>query len=326
MESTRRTYRLRTTVHHSLRDRPVLEFLSERFRYLARDLWRERIEAGRIRVNGEVAGAERVVRRDDVVEYEVEVDEPDVDFSYEAVYEDEHLLVVSKSGNIPVHASGRFIGNTLIAALRAERGDDLALTHRLDRETSGLVVMTKSPGTRRTMSEAFERGAVLKSYLAVVRGVPELDAFDVDAPLRKIGKRHPVPRSVVDTVRGRRALTRVRVLERFRDSALVLAEPVTGRTNQIRAHLEVSGHPIVGDKTYGVPARLLRQLVDSPGSEAVREHLVLPRHALHSARLRFRHPVTRTVLDLRTAAPTDLRRAIRRLRSGNPLAQLNLRR
>ncbi|MBD3366844.1 MAG: RluA family pseudouridine synthase [Candidatus Eisenbacteria bacterium] len=314
MDTRRRTYRLRTTVHHSLRDRPLIDYLAERFRYLPRALWEERLRNGRIRVNGEVAHGSLIVRRDDEVEYTVTVDEPEVDRSYDAVYEDDELLIVSKSGNIPVHASGQFIGNTLVAVLRAERGDDLTLCHRLDRETSGLIVLTKSPEARRGMSAAFEQGRVRKTYLAIVRGTPTRSSFLVDAPLRRIGRQHPVPRSVVDHRRGRAASTSVEVLERLPGAALLHVEPLTGRTNQIRVHLEVAGHPLLGDKTYGLPAALLRELVREPGSDAVRRHLVLKRHALHAARLRFSHPVTGRALDVAATLPTDLRRALENLR------------
>jgi 23S rRNA pseudouridine1911/1915/1917 synthase len=306
-DSQRRTYRLRTTVHHSLRDRSALDFLTLRFRYLGRDVWEERLRNGLVRVNGTVAGPEVMVRRDDVVEYTVEIDEPDVDASYDTVYEDDHLLIVSKSGNIPVHASGRFIGNTLIATLRAERGRELALSHRLDRETSGLIVATRTPEARRGMADAFESGSVRKTYLAAVRGLPSTDGFTIDAPLGRIGRQHPVPRSVVDRKAGRRAVTRFQVVERFRDAALVLAEPRTGRTNQVRAHLEIAGHPIIGDKSYGIPARLLHELLADPASPRVRQHLRHRRHALHASRLTFRHPVTGVALDIATGLPVDLR-------------------
>ena len=314
MTTHRKTYRLRTPVHHSLRDRPLIDFLVVRFPYLTRELWETRILTGRVIVNGAPADPGDIVRRNDIVEYELTVDEPDVDFSYDAVYEDQHLFVVSKSGNIPVHASGQFIGNTLISSLRSERGDALALSHRLDRETSGLIITTKTLQARRAMSAAFEEGRIRKTYLAVVLGVPEADSFTVDVPLRKIGKQHPVPRSVADLRRGRPARTNVCVLERFSHAALLKVDPLTGRTNQIRAHLELAGHPVVGDKSYGVPASLIRDILERPDSEPVRRHLLIGRHALHATRLRFAHPVAGVSLDLSAALPRDLALLIHRLR------------
>lgn len=314
MSTERKTYRLRTTVHHSLRDRPILQYLSERFQYHPPSIWRERVTCGRVLVNGRPVDEHSVVRRDDLVEYTVVIDEPLVDRSYDAVYEDGDLLIVSKSGNIPVHSGGRYIGNTLIAVLRAERGRGLALSHRLDCETSGLVVMTKTADARRAMSSAFEAGAVRKTYLAIVRGVPQRSSFSVSVPLRKIGRQHPVPRTVADRRAGKPSATMVRVLETFGAASLLQVDPRTGRTNQIRAHLEISGHPIIGDKTYGVPARLIRSIRDAPRSTAAREHLILTRHALHAARLRFDHPITGAHLDVAATLPADLRRFLWDLR------------
>ncbi|MCK4513239.1 RluA family pseudouridine synthase [bacterium] len=300
---------LRTKVHHPYRGRTVLEFLCERFRYLPRELWETRIETGKIRLNGRTAGAEDVVDTDDEIEYTIEIIEPTVDFAYDIIYTDDDILVVSKSGNIPVHASGKFIRNTLIARLRDDLGKDLNLAHRLDRETSGLVILTRNVEAARAISAAFAGGAVSKTYLAIVRGCPSDVAFEIDAPLGRIGKQHPIPRSIIDRRNGKAARTSVRVIERLQgeqEFSVVEARPHTGRTNQIRVHLESTGHPIIGDKTYGLPATLLRKLVEDPESPEVLAHLVLPRHALHHASIAFEHPRTGERLELIAPLPADI--------------------
>lgn len=308
--------RLHTAVHPRYRGWTILEFLADRFRYLPRELWEERIASGRIRVNGAVAGAAATVDAGDDVEYTVEIVEPAVDFSYEIVHEDDDLVVVSKSGNLPVHASGKFVRNTLIARLREGLGPELNLAHRIDRETSGLVVLTRNKDAARAMGAAFAEGRVEKHYVAVVRGEFERKTFAIDAPLGRIGKQHPVPRSIVDRKHGKPARTLVKVAETLGGFSVVEASPLTGRTNQVRAHLECVGHPVVGDKTYGMPARLLREFLENPDAPSVRDHLILPRHALHHARMRFVHPRTGRPIGLSAPLPPDMAAFIERARGG----------
>ena len=282
------------------------DYLTHRFRYHPKEMWLDRLASGHIWLNGEPGRPGDVVRADDRVEYQIDIVEPEVDFRYEVVHDDPDMLVVSKSGNLPVHASGRYVRHTLVARLREDFGEKLDLAHRLDRETSGLVVLSRSTEASAVLGRLFRENLVEKRYVAVVRGEPLRDAFTVDLPLRKIGKQHPLPRMVADSRRGKPARTDVRVLERLDGISVVEAAPQTGRTNQVRAHLELTGHPIVGDKTYGLPARLLRLAVADPSDPEVARHLVLPRHALHHSDMRFPHPRTGNMLELHSSLPADL--------------------
>ena len=295
------------------------EFLRHRFRYLDAATWEQRIRAGVIAVNGDVAGAGVTVRRGDVVEYEVRVIEPQVDFRYEVLYDDADLLAVSKSGNIPVHAGGTYFRHTLVAKLRADFGTELDLAHRLDRETSGVVVLVRHRRAAQALAGAFARCEVVKDYVAVVRGDPARDAFEVDAPIGRVGPEHPVVRRVIDAERGRPARTLFRVVERLGRFAVVEAKPLTGRTNQVRVHLEHAGHPVVGDKVYGVPREILEESLRDPASPRVTEHLLIPRHALHAGRVTLLHPRTRRLLVLEAPLPEDMAAFIaaeRRSRAG----------
>jgi 23S rRNA pseudouridine1911/1915/1917 synthase len=284
----------------------LIDFLSDRFRYLDRELWLDRIERGRVRVNGVAGAGPLALRTGDTVEYELHVVEPPVDFSYTIVLDDADLLVVSKSGNIPVHAGGTYFRHTLVAKLREDTGIKLDLAHRLDRETSGLVVLTKSADAARGMAAAFSKGAIEKVYLAVVRGHPERDEFVVDGPIGKADASFPVARSVIDEAGGKSAETRFRAVERLRGVAVVEARPLTGRRNQIRVHLESAGHPVVGDKIYGMPRDLLEERLALPESPRVHAHLMLERHALHAWRLSFDHPLTGIPLALDAPIPRDM--------------------
>ncbi len=295
------TYRFSSKVDSFHNGWRLDEYLAHRFRYHPKAMWLDRLTGGHIWLNGALGHASDVVLAGDTVEYQFDVVEPSVDFAYETVYQDDDIVVVSKSGNIPVHASGRYVRHTLIARVREDFTGKLDLAHRLDRETSGLVVLARNKAAARALGEAFREGRVEKRYIAVVHGVPVADTFTVSAPLRKIGKQHPIPRAVVDAIAGKPARTDVRVLERLAGLSVLEARPHTGRTNQVRVHLEISGHPVVGDKTYGLPAHLLRRMVADPDDPEVRAHLVLPRHALHHAVMRFAHP--RTGRELALAAP-----------------------
>jgi RluA family pseudouridine synthase len=288
----------------------LIDFLCDRFRYLGRGEWIDRIERERVRVNGSAAAGPLALRVGDAVEYEIHVVEPSVDFTYSIVFEDDDLLAVSKSGNIPVHAGGRYFRHTLVAKLREDTGVKLDLAHRLDRETSGLVVLTKNPDAARGMAAAFSRGEVEKVYLAVVRGHPGGGEFTVDGPIGKVDRSFPVARSVIDGADGKPARTDFRVVERLRECAVLEARPLTGRKNQIRVHLESAGYPVIGDKIYGMPLELLEESLIVPESPRVRAHLVLPRHALHAMRLAFPHPRSGGLVQLQAPVPKDMREFI----------------
>jgi RluA family pseudouridine synthase len=288
------------------------DYLEHRFRYLDAGTWRQRMASGAIAVNGERGAAAAVVRRGDLVEYEIRVVEPPVDFRYDVLYDDPDILAVSKSGNIPVHAGGRHFRHTLIARLREDFGPELDLAHRLDRETSGVVLLVRSRGAARELAGAFARGEVAKDYVAVVHGDPALDSFDVDAPVGRVGPDHPVARRVIDPEHGRPARTVFRVVGRLGRFSVVEAKPLTGRTNQVRVHLEHAGHPIVGDKVYGVPAEILRESLRDPSSPLVAAHLMLPRHALHAARVTLLHPASRRLLEIEAPLPEDMAAFIER--------------
>jgi 23S rRNA-/tRNA-specific pseudouridylate synthase len=266
----------------------IVRFLSHRFKYHTPDRWTTRVKDGWVLVNGTAVPPDHVVNKGDSVTYTIFHTEPEVDHRYDVVYEDDHLLVISKSGNIPVHACGVYIRNTLIANLKNIYGEKLNLAHRLDRETSGLTLLTKDPETARVLGKMFAEGQVGKVYSAVVHGhVGEL-SFEVDAPIGRVleplGERpggvlesdlaHDLPRYVprrrVDFAHGKPAVTRFEVERHIGGCTLLRAMPLSGRTNQIRVHLDFIGHPIVGDKVYKPKppdASVTDHATDSPEAE-----------------------------------------------------------
>ncbi len=180
-----------------------------------------------------------------------------------------------------------------LLAFELANGGQISIINRLDRETSGLVLVCKTKEAAREFHTAMMRRAFGKEYLALVWGWPERDEFAVDAPILRQGERLPTAIYLKRCVHpeGAAAVTRFRVERRFEKGAggrfsLVRAFPVTGRTHQIRVHLAHAGHPIVGDKIYGPDERCYLEFIETGWTPSLRARLLLPRHALHSTKLR----------------------------------------
>jgi len=237
--------------------------------------------------------------------------EPEVPRDIRVVYTDPDFYVIEKPAGLPIHPTARYHYSTLTAVLR-ERfvGETLQVCHRLDRETSGLMLVARSREAGSRLKTAFQRRLVHKRYLAIVHG--ELDLADgaeltIDQPLgpaeTTVRVRMAV-RAVTDG--GLPAQTVVRVLRRFPDCTLIECLPHTGRQHQIRVHLWHVGYPIVGDKLY--PDEELFMKWSDEGDAAVAGLLPLPRHALHAAGLKFPHPRTGDLVEVSSELPTDLAR------------------
>jgi 23S rRNA pseudouridine1911/1915/1917 synthase len=230
---------------------------------------------------------------------------------FEIVWEDEHLLVVDKPAGVVIHPGAANEQGTLAQALagRAAGGDDpgrAGIVHRLDRDTSGLLVVAASQPAYEALSEMVRSYALQRRYLALVEGHPEARAGTIDAPIgRDRGQRTRVSTM---TDRPRSAITHFEVLERLPHTALLSVRLETGRTHQIRAHLAAIGHPVCADQRYG-------------GGVCGRR-LGLGRQFLHSARLAFSHPLTGEQIECESKTPADLLRALEAARwdpvSGGP--------
>ena len=216
------------------------------------------------------------------------------------VYEDHRFLVVDKPANLLVHPTSPGGPNTLwdelrkILAYEIVNGGQISFVNRLDRETSGLILVAKSNETARALSHLISQHRIRKIYIAIVFGWPEADAFVANEPLLRQGTVRPSKIWLKQTVHpdGYQALTEFRVLRRFsRDGkpfALLAAEARTGRTHQIRVHLAHAGHPIVGDKIYGPDENCYLDFIASDWSPELEARLLMPRQALHASALSFK--------------------------------------
>lgn len=238
---------------------------------------------------------------------------PPLDFRI--VDESDDYLVVDKPPFLLIHPTKPDGPPTLWAALREllafelVNGGQVSIVNRLDRETSGLVLVAKNPESARFFGRAMEQRRIDKEYLAIVNGWPAWDETTVDAPLVRQGAHGSSAIWLKQTIHpeGLAAVTKLQVEYRFlrRDKpfAVVRALPQTGRTHQIRVHLAHLAHPLVGDKIYGPNEKLYLRFIATGWTDELAAELLLPRHALHSARLRVGDQ-----FDWKSPLPTDLAR------------------
>jgi 23S rRNA pseudouridine1911/1915/1917 synthase len=307
-------------------------YLASRFPDYSRRVIQKVIDAEAVLVNGRPVKASYRVRSGDLIGIRLP-ELPDMtpkpeDIPIEVVYDDPALTVVNKPPGMVTHpAKGNWSG-TLVNAIQFHfdtlstlAGENRpGIVHRLDRDTTGLLVVVKDELAHRRLALQFEQRQVQKEYLALVHGVPQRDGDYIDRPIGF----HPTVREKM-AIRapedgGKPAVTFYEVLERFRDFALVRCKPQTGRTHQIRIHLTHIGHPIVADKLYSGRDRLT--LADVAGPDRLRilspedaETVLIDRQALHAHRLRFQHPVTDQEIALMAPIPADMERTLAALRT-----------
>jgi 23S rRNA pseudouridine1911/1915/1917 synthase len=222
----------------------------------------------------------------------------------DVVWEDSHLLVVDKPAGLVVHPGAGHATGTLVHGLlahEAEGGEDPerpGIVHRLDRETSGLLVVARSDEAHRALQEAIRTRDVTREYVALVRGRPRSRAGRIEAPIGR-DRRDPT-RMSIDTAAPRDAVTHFEVEELLPQHALLRVRLETGRTHQIRVHLQAIELPVAGDPVYGEPG-----------------DLGLERQFLHAGRLAFDHPLTGERVDVSSALPDDLAAALERARTAS---------
>lgn len=222
-------------------------------------------------------------------------DEPEVNFNYSIIYEDDNIMIINKPPNLPVHPAGRFYFNTLLVHLHTNGGrypwtgvDRFYLAHRIDKDTSGILLFGKSPVDCDLLMKQFRETTIRKEYLAIVHGKTPKQ-FTVDAPLRKETEGEL---SLKMTTRNGTLVSRTdfETISGNEEFSFVKCFPKTGRQHQIRVHLSHAGHPIYGDKIY----------CESDDRE------LIPRHALHACKISFDHPITGKKTIIEADMPPDM--------------------
>ena len=290
------------------------KYLADRVAELSRSAAQRLIDEGQITVNGELVKASYKVKAGDLVVVMLPPDQPErleaEEIPLAVVYEDEALLVVDKPAGMVVHPAPGHPGGTLVNALLAycpelaASGDARpGIVHRLDRDTSGLILVAKKDKVRRALQQQFKERLVHKAYTTLLNGHLQPAFGRVEAP---IGRDAQHRQRMAVQPGGREAITEYHVLEQFAhrvgpqagDYSLVEAEPLTGRTHQIRVHFASIGHPVVGDSVYG----------------RRRSGLPVPRQFLHARKLGFKHPLTGQRIQLEASLSADLQPVLDLLR------------
>ncbi len=306
-------------------------YLAKALPHISRGRVQLLIENGQVTVNGSIAKASHKLRGGEQIDIEGDPQPAALraeaeDLPLDIVYEDDDLAVINKAAGMTVHAgAGSLEDNrgTLVNALLFHFGQQLStasgdlrpgIVHRLDKQTSGLIVVAKNDVAHRKLAESFAARDLRKVYIALVHGSIRNNEGTVDLPV----SRDLVRRIRMTTRRadGRNAVSHWRVLERIDGShgkfTLLEVRIETGRTHQIRVHMQSLGHPIVGDTLYGAPHHITRTSRSSTD-----ETITLPRNFLHAAELDFTHPRTGKPLEFRAPLPPELTTLLQQLRSTN---------
>lgn len=303
---------MRATESKAILEAPIRidRYLAGRFDYLSRSAWQLMIKDGRVSVNGSPVKANHIIEDGDLIRFAGGFrGEPPVDSAWSLLYEDEVTVAISKSGDLPVHPSGRYCENSLLHIAAGKFGT-LHPVNRIDRETSGIVLFAKTSAAASRYQKNLSKAH--KHYLAIVRGDPP-GSFSCELPL---GPAHPLAQDGDEVVRKKRAayegadekaFTNFRLLQKAGGYALLEALPETGRLHQIRAHLEACGYPIVGDKLYGGDERLFLKFIESGMTDSLLQKLELPRCALHAHRLAITHADSNETIVICAPLPSDMR-------------------
>ena len=308
-------------VGSSIQERRLDKYLHGRFSNLSRRFLQDIIKTGSVTVNGNAVKPSFKLSPNDVVELTIpEPPSKDIlpeDIPLNIIYEDDHLIILNKQPGILVHPARGNTHGTLVNAL-AFYSDRLSsglgefrpgIVHRLDRNTTGVMVVAKHDAAQWKIAHQFERRQVNKTYIAVVHGTPDLTRDRINAPLGV----HPKVRQLyaVRPETGKESITFYEVIESFRGFSLLKMTPKTGRTHQIRVHLSHIKHPIVADDMYGGKLVYPWQLADTQPEP---QEPVIDRVALHASSIEFKHPATEKTVKFEAPLPQDMQTLLDMLR------------
>jgi 23S rRNA pseudouridine1911/1915/1917 synthase len=270
-------------------------FLKEKYPEYSRGYFQRLIKGGHATINGRHAESDHRLKTGDEVDVNFIAKEQKLtptEMQLTVVYEDDDIIVVNKRPNLVVHPAGIHQTDTLVNGLLDYWHCEIFpfLVHRLDKDTSGIIVVAKNEKAKEALSSQFQKRTVEKKYLAIVDGVIREDEAVIEAPLGR--SPDDKKKIIVGPASRKSAKTFVRVLKRFKNATYIEAKPYTGRTHQIRAHLVFMGHPVLGDADYG------------------RKTELAGRQMLHAAWIKVRHPGTKQHVEFSAGLPADFKKAL----------------
>ncbi len=284
-------------------------FIQHRIPRLSRTRAQEVVRSCAYRADGtRRRPSDRVRAGENVVLVRPPFEEPNVPLYFDVIYEDDAVLAVDKPSGLPVHPSATYHKNTLTYLLRQRFGPNAPqIAHRLDRETSGLLLCGRTRGAERDLKIGFENRRVSKRYLAIVRGVMPEDEGRIELPMDRAREGLHILMEVTPEGEGYPSVTRYRVVARRDDATLVSLAPESGRQHQLRVHLSAIGFPIIGDKLYGPEgSQPFLDYIETGMTDELRRRLGHDRQALHAYELEFMHPSTGESMTLRAPLAEDL--------------------
>ncbi|WCL48283.1 RluA family pseudouridine synthase [Leptospira sp. GIMC2001] len=312
MDSEKKSFKTRTT-----QEVIVLDYLAKRFTYLDRDQWIQRIKLGDVQINGSpISISQRALANTEIEFYiqESEAIEPIINSNWKLLYEDDFLFIVDKPPDLPIHPAGRYRENTLLSLLEKSYPNiQFHPCHRLDRETSGIVIFAKDSKSSKKISDQFIKSSIHKEYRTFVYGdFPEflqVDGWiskDIESVIRKKKRLEKNYSSNKHSENSQFASTYFEKVSIKNNISYIAAFPKTGRTHQIRASLYSCGYPLLGDKIYGRDEASFLKFIESGWSDELNEVLGHNRQALHCYKMQFIHPDNNEYMEIISKLPSDL--------------------
>jgi len=288
----------------------LIDYLVQRFTYHSRDEWVEKIKRGKVMLDERYPQLKEKISPGMMIIYDPgDFEEPPANLDYSIIYEDEWLLGINKPSNLLVHRAGKSFRNNLIYQLRHVHQPPFSTAHtvhRLDRDTSGVILVAKTAKARAEIGKQFLESQIDKEYVAIVHGIPDISIHrEICLPIGKSKTSEIAYKFGVDPEEGKEAITLLKECVALGSChSMLIVKPLTGRTHQIRIHLAAIGHKIVGDKLYGMSEEDYIKWRERPEERI--DELQFPRHALHCRMMSFFHPYIKKIVSLKAELPEDM--------------------